>query len=213
MKIWKIAAWQQFTLPAYYNNEIAKTTKDPKILAGILELGRHDYVSLLAAKNPYAPPKALAAFLQRREVNDVSKACAANPNTPQDILIEILNGKQNNRIEWAAAENPNTPFEAKMEWIENVGMATDMNDGDHPLNLWRYHGDNSKEGYNNLRKNYWAQKRSELERQIAEKQERKNKRINRERQKAQEILQHETDMETIENSIDPLEKKDMYGNY
>ena len=40
----------------YYNWETAKDTKDPQILAKILEEGENDYVSMYAARNKNCPP-------------------------------------------------------------------------------------------------------------------------------------------------------------
>jgi hypothetical protein len=75
----------------WYNEEVAKMTKDPQILIDILRKGKDDYISQMAAMNPNCPP---------------------------EILTEVLRRKRDDTVSFYAANNPNCPLEYKIKWMQ-----------------------------------------------------------------------------------------------
>ncbi len=69
-----------------YTEEIARTTKDPKILVEILKRNNDDDVSKSAAINPSCPPEMLVEILKRNIDNFVSRYAAYNRSCPREIL-------------------------------------------------------------------------------------------------------------------------------
>ena len=89
-QIGRIAGWTKTSSLKYYAQnytiELARTTKDPKILADILRRGKDDEVSWNAAYNPSTPPDALAEVLRRGNDDYVSWNAASNPSSsPFDV--------------------------------------------------------------------------------------------------------------------------------
>ena len=113
-----------------YTIDIARDTKDPKILTEILKRERHeiyswdDSVSNYAACNPHCPKELLIEILRREEgYNYVSKNAAFNPNCPPEMLVEVLRRGNDDLISQYAALNPNCPPEILKEVLkrENDG--------------------------------------------------------------------------------------------
>ena len=122
----------------YYSDDIAFTTKDPKILAEILRRGKSDMVSIWAAQNPNCPPEILAEVLRRGNNDDVSGYAASNLNCPPEILAEILERERHDIISKHAAMNKNCPIIPKLKWLsELVGEPFPPN---NPYNLSKEDG-------------------------------------------------------------------------
>jgi len=100
---------------SWYTVEVAKTTKDSKILTDILRKGKNDFVSCSVARNPNCPPEALTEILRRGEDDLISECAAQNPNTPPEILVEVLRRGKNDFVSCSVARNPNTPPKALAE--------------------------------------------------------------------------------------------------
>ena len=73
-----------------YTNEIAKETKDPKILIDILRKENDDFISCYAVQNPNCPPEMLVEILRNRNTDTISKYAAMNPNCPYEIKIKWM---------------------------------------------------------------------------------------------------------------------------
>jgi len=73
-----------------YTIEIARTTKDPKILTDILKRGNNCLVSLNAASNPNCPSEALVEVLKRGNNDGVSYWAIKNPNCPPEAIIKWM---------------------------------------------------------------------------------------------------------------------------
>jgi len=123
-----------------YTKEIARTTKDPKILAYILKKGKNDLVSLLAAENPNCSPEILSEMsssmsdqmiaratkdpqilidiLRRGNDDFISCYAAENPNCPIEMLVEILKRGNNDSVSRCAVTNPNCPPEILAEILK-----------------------------------------------------------------------------------------------
>ncbi len=112
-----------------YTEEIARETKDPKILTDILSAYNlnntkvYDYwVPECAAYNPNCPPEILVEILKKGNEDDVSKYAAGNPNCPPEMLIEVLRRKNDSRfinyVSIHAVDNPNCPPEILTEILE-----------------------------------------------------------------------------------------------
>jgi hypothetical protein len=104
---------------SWYTEEVARTTKDPKILTEILRRGKDDNVSDFAVKNPNCPPEILVEILRRGGKDDrVSCYAASNPNCPPKALVEILRRGKNDMVSCYAAQNPNCPPEMLVEVLK-----------------------------------------------------------------------------------------------
>jgi len=104
-----------------YTKEIARRTKDLKILIDILREGKNDWISCWAAENPNCPPEMLVEILKREKDDDVSQYAARNINCPSEILVEVLNKGKYDWISYIAVGNPNCPPEAKINWMYAIG--------------------------------------------------------------------------------------------
>ena len=104
-----------------YTKEIARTTKDPKILINILREGKNDWISCCAAENPNCPPEMLVEILKKGKYDDVSQYAARNINCPSEILVEVLNKGKYNWVSYIAVRNSNCPPEAKIKWMYVIG--------------------------------------------------------------------------------------------
>jgi len=136
-QIGRIAGWTKTSSLKYYAQnytiELARTTKDPKILADILRRGKDDEVSWNAAYNPSTPPDALAEVLRRGNDDYVSWNAASNPSSPPDALAEVLRRGNNDLVSYNAASNPSSsPFDV-YKWYEATGKITKFDPTKHIL--------------------------------------------------------------------------------
>jgi|GEM_PF-3024054 len=135
----------------WYNKYTAETTKDPKILRKILEMGynnfswtthyavenpncpsdilvdilargKDDGLSHAAISNPNCPQNTLIQILARGKDDGVSRFAAISPKCPLNILIQILARNKNDGISQAAAANPKCPLNVKIKWMQNTGQ-------------------------------------------------------------------------------------------
>ena len=74
----------------WYNEDTAEGIKDPEILHKILEKGKNNFVSRIAAKNKHCSPKTLHMVLEKDNDNYVSRIAAENPNCSPETLHMIL---------------------------------------------------------------------------------------------------------------------------
>ena len=125
-KLKKLISSSKFNLKKYsqfwYTVEVAKNTKDPKILTDILSKGKDDWVSCFAAENPNTPPEILAEVLRRGKDDWVSQHAAKNTNCPPKALAEVLSkGKDDDWVSLNASRNPNCPPKALIDWMRAIG--------------------------------------------------------------------------------------------
>jgi hypothetical protein len=74
---------------------LARSTKDPKILMEILRKGENSWAC--------------------------GSACL-NPNCPLEMLVEVLRRGKEDDVSWNAYLNPNCPLEEKIKWMQVTGQ-------------------------------------------------------------------------------------------
>jgi len=108
-----------------YTRKIAVTTKDPKILTEILreELrrGNNDDISCDAITNPNCPDEVLVELLRKKK-NGIVSWYAAEYTNYKEILVEVLKRGNDDTVSRYASENPNCPPEARIKWMQAIGM-------------------------------------------------------------------------------------------
>ena len=102
---------------SWYNEEVAKTTKNPQILTDIIRKDYNDTVAWNAVKNPNCPQKMLVDILKKGNNDVISFYAAENPNCPKEMLVEILRREKNDWVSVCAASNPNCSKEIIIEII------------------------------------------------------------------------------------------------
>jgi len=103
-----------------YTIEIARTTKDPKILTEILR-GKDNWLARNAALNPYCPREILVEILKEGKNDLISWYAACNLNCPEEILAEILKRERNDKVSEYSSNNKNCPPEARINWMMKMG--------------------------------------------------------------------------------------------
>lgn len=81
--------------PKWYSVEVARTTKNPAVLAAILQSGNMDEVVRAASVNPASPEYALkAAGYTKLDIDGIARSLATCGVTPEDVdqAVELIRG-------------------------------------------------------------------------------------------------------------------------
>ena len=106
-----------------YTKEIARNTKDPKILTEIFRTSDpwDEYICKCAIINPNCPPEILAEVLRREKDDPYSWHAVYNSSCTPEMLAEVLERGKDDYVSRNAALNPNCPPEARTNWMMKTG--------------------------------------------------------------------------------------------
>ena len=163
----KLLSSSKFNLKKYsqpydwYDSDVIQRTKDPNLLAEVLEGSTRSNAAWRAAKNPHCPPESLQMVLEKNMDDDVSHMAAenkncplealkmvlerdqddivssyasSNPNCTLELLMMVLDRGDTNRVSRNAANNINCPPAVKLKWLQNTNQIGQYSEEEHNPN-------------------------------------------------------------------------------